>query len=81
MHMKKKTTELQIAKEELVDINTVHINSDLPVKERISDFLGQIKNPYRYIDGDTVVTIRFSNQDSFESRLLQYLTEKREFTE
>lgn len=79
--MRKKTTELQIAKDELVDINTIHINSDLPVKERISDFLGQIKNPYRYIDGDTVVTIRFSNQGTFESRLLQYLTEKREFTE
>lgn len=79
--MRKKTTELQIAKDELVDINTVHINSDLPVKERISDFLGQIKNPYRYIDGDTVVTIRFSNQGTFESRLLQYLTEKQELTE
>lgn len=74
--MKKKTTELQIAKEELVHINTVHINSDLPVKERISDFPGQIKSPYHYIDGDTVVTIRFSNQGSFESRLLRYLTEK-----
>lgn len=79
--MKKKTTELQIAKEELVDINTVHIDSDLPVKERISDFLGQIKSPYRYINGDTVVTIHFSNQGSFEPLLLQYPTEKREFTE
>lgn len=79
--MKKKTTELPIAKNELVDINTVHINSDLPVKERISDFLEQIKNPYCYIDGDTVVSVRFSNQGSFESHLLQYLTEKREFTE
>ncbi len=79
--MKKKTTEVQIAKEELVDINTIQINSDLPAKERISDFLKQIKNPYRYIDGDTVVTILFSHQGSMESRLLQYLTEKREFTE
>lgn len=70
--MKKKTTELQIAKEELVDINTVHINSDLP---------WQIKYPYRYTDWDTVVTIHFSNQGSFEPLLLQYPTEKRGFTE
>ena len=79
--MKKKTTELQIANEELVDINTVHINSDLPLKERVIDYIRQIKNPYRYTDGDTLVTIDFTENSSLENRLCQYLTEKREFTE
>ena len=35
-----------VKKEDLVDINTVKINTDLPVKERVEDYIRQIKNPY-----------------------------------
>ena len=33
-------------KDELVDIETVHIDPDLPPAERLLNYLEQIKNPY-----------------------------------
>ena len=45
-----------INESELVDISTVKINTDLPVKERIKDYIRQIKNPYCYLDHGVVVT-------------------------
>jgi hypothetical protein len=43
----------------LVDIQTVKINTELPTEERIADYIKQVKNPYCYKCGDTVIKSNF----------------------
>lgn len=45
---------------ELVDRNDVIIDTNLSKKERLASYIEQIKNPYCYKDGDTVVKISFT---------------------
>lgn len=60
--------------EDLVDIRTVNINSQLSQPNRLLDFLNQIKNPYCYRHGDFVVQIGFSNTEvTLTERLNEYL--------
>ena len=60
--------------EDLVDIRTVNINSQLSQPNRLLDFLNQIKNPYCYRHGDFVVQIGFSNTEvTLTDRLNEYL--------
>lgn len=47
--------------EELVDIRNVKIDRNLPSDERIRSFIEQIKNPYQFKVGDTVVKVSFAN--------------------
>ena len=42
-------------REQLVDIRDVKIDRSLPSEERIKSFIEQIKNPYQFKVGDTVV--------------------------
>ena len=58
-----------IDRNELVDISTVKINMDLPVKERIKDYIRQIKDPYHYISNGMAVTIRFADKAKLEDCL------------
>lgn len=46
--------------EDLVDINDVSINSELPKEERIADFVSQIRNPYLFKCGKYTVKAVFS---------------------
>ena len=55
-----------VRKEDLVDISTVKINTDLPVKERVEDFIRQIKNPYCYLDHGVVVKISFAGKSKLQ---------------
>ena len=54
---------------ELVDISTVKINTDLPVKERIKDYIRQIKNPYCYLDHGVLIKISFAGTKSLDECL------------
>lgn len=47
-------------KADLVDIQTVRIDPDLPPAERLLNYLEQIKNPYCFRCGDTAVRISFA---------------------
>lgn len=59
----------------LVDIGDVVINKGLPQNERIADFIRQIKNPYCYKHGKTIIKIRFSDtEETMEEQLENYLT-------
>ena len=61
----------------LKDIRDVHINTELPQKERILDFIRQIGNPYCYRCGDYVVKVGFADTDvSLEERMLSYIRMK-----
>ena len=55
-----------VKKEDLVDISTVKINTDLPVKERVEDFIRQIKNPYCYLDHGVIVKISFAGKSKLQ---------------
>ena len=58
----------------LVDINDVTVNTALPRDERMLDFLSQIKNPYCFKCGKTVVKIGFADTEAtLEDRLERYL--------
>lgn len=61
----------------LKDIRDVHINTELPKKERILDFIRQIGNPYCYRHGDYVVKVGFADTDvTLEDRMLSYIRSK-----
>ena len=58
----------------LVQRSSVRLNPDAPREDRLRDFIRQIKNPYCYMDGKTVVKITFSNTDTtMEDCLEHYL--------
>jgi len=60
--------------ETLVDIRDVTINTELPQQERMLDFIRQIKNPYLYRCGKTVVKVSYSDTDAtLEDRLESYI--------
>ena len=52
-----------VNREELVDINDVEIKKDLSQRERMVDFVSQIKNPYCYLDRGMVVKISFAGRE------------------
>ncbi len=54
---------------ELVDVESVTIRTDLPDKERVADFLRQIKNPYCYLYRGMVVKVSFSGKRRLEDCL------------
>ena len=61
----------------LVDIRDVKVNTALPKRERILDFIRQICNPYCYRHGKYVVRVSFTDTDiSLEDRLEAYIRTK-----
>lgn len=58
-----------INRDELVDIADVKINTDLPVEERIMDYIKQIKNPYCYLCNGVVVRISFAGKSKLSDCL------------
>ena len=61
----------------LRDIREVKVNTDLPKRERILDFIRQIDNPYCYRHGKYVVKVSFTDTDvTLEDRMLSYIRSK-----
>ena len=61
----------------LRDIREVHVDTNLPKRERMLDFLRQIGNPYCYKHGKYVVKVSFSDTDAtLEDQLLDYIRSK-----
>lgn len=50
-----------VDRSKLHHIEDVKIDTSLPCEQRIKDYVQQIGNPYCYLDGDTVVSLGFSN--------------------
>ena len=61
LQMAKIKKEDAALKEQLVDIRDVKIDRSLPMEERVKSFIEQIKNPYQFKVGDTVVKVSFAN--------------------
>ena len=47
----------------LEHIENVKINTDLPVEERMMEFVRQIKNPYFFRFGKLIVQVEYSDTD------------------
>ena len=63
-----------VARDTLVQRGSVRLDPDAPREERLREFIHQIKNPYCYLDGKTVVKISFSTTDTtMEDCLAHYL--------
>ena len=61
----------------LRDIREVKVNTDLPKRERILDFIRQIGNPYCYRQGKYVVKISFTDTNvTLEERMMDYIRSK-----
>ena len=61
----------------LRDIRDVEVNTALPKRERILDFVRQIGNPYCYRHGKYVVKVSFVDTDvTLEERMLAYIRSK-----
>lgn len=56
---------------ELIDINTVRVESDLPKHERIAEYIRQIKDPYNFKCGKFTVKIRFAESGATFEDCLQ----------
>ena len=70
----KKVDPLTVNLDDLIDINDVEIQTELPREERIADFIRQIKNPYLFKCGDVVVKIEFSDSvTTLTERMKQYM--------
>jgi len=52
-----------IQPESLEYIENVTINSDLPVEERMKEFVKQIKNPYFFRCGKLIVQVEYNDTD------------------
>ena len=64
------TNFFNIPDSSLVDISEVHVDKDLSKKERVMEFIRQIKNPYRYRCGKFIVDSCYTeNGLSIEDRL------------
>lgn len=70
----KKVDPLAVNLDDLIDINDVEIQMQLPREERIADFIRQIKNPYLFKCGNVVVKIEFSQAEvTLTERMKQYM--------
>ena len=58
---------------QLVDIHTVKLDKNLPAAQRAEQYLEQIRNPYCFLCGESVVRLRFSDDGGdLESHLKNY---------
>ena len=45
----------------LVDIRDVRIDRTLPMEERVKSYVEQVKNPYMFKVGDTIVRVSYAD--------------------
>ena len=59
----------------LVDIRDVEIDETLPIEERMKSYVEQIKNPYMFRLGDTIVRVSYANtQETLNDNFVNLLT-------
>ena len=64
------TDFLSVSADSLVDIKDVDVGKELNKKDRIKEFVRQIKNPFCYRCGEFIVSAKFTNNGlSFEDCL------------
>ncbi|MBQ9613495.1 MAG: hypothetical protein IKD59_03800 [Lachnospiraceae bacterium] len=60
--------------DQLADRRGIVIDQKLPRKERLRQYIQQVRNPYCYVDDDVIVKVSFSNtKETIEDRLEAYI--------
>ena len=63
----------EVDRASLVDIRTIRIDKSLPATERMEQYLEQIRNPYCFLCGESVIRLRFSDDaGDLKSHLKNY---------
>lgn len=58
----------------LVDIRDVKVDRSQPMEERLKSYVEQIKNPYLFKVGDTIVRVSYANtQDTINDNFVNLL--------
>lgn len=58
----------------LVDIRDVKVDRSKPMEERLKSYVEQIKNPYLFKVGDTIVRVSYANtQDTINDNFVNLL--------
>lgn len=75
MQMMKDVDIRTVERSELVDLNSVVIDENKPIAERMEAFVKQIRNPYCFRVGDVAVKVVYKEngptfQQNFEEMLL-----------
>lgn len=55
--------------DELVDLRNVEVNKKAPLSRRTDDFIAQVRNPYLFKVGETVVKVEFGGGKDFSELL------------
>ena len=58
----------------ITDIRTIQIDISKPVKERLQDYISQVRNPYRLKMGDTIIEMSYEEHAKPISELLAELS-------
>ena len=65
---------LTVRADQLTDRRDIVIDQKLPQRERLQQYIRQVKNPYCYMDGGVVVKVIFANtKETIEDRLEAYI--------
>lgn len=65
----------EVNRAELIDIKTVKIDTDIPIENRIENYIEKIKNPYCFLCDDIGVKIEFSEDGkTLDDSIRSYLT-------
>ncbi len=60
--------------DQLTDRRDIVNDQKLPQRERLQQYIRQVKNPYCYMDGGVVVKVSFANtKETIEDRLEAYI--------
>ena len=71
----------EIDKSKLIGIQKVKIDTSLPCKQRLEDFIQQVKNPYAFRSGSITVLLRFQpDGQSFSQALAGYFQSQQNTT-
>lgn len=64
--------------DDLVDIRDVKVDNNKSQIEKLMDFIDKIKNPYMFKVGDTIVKVKFSenNTQSFQQKIENIISAK-----
>ncbi len=78
LDMLSKTDLTTICKEDLKDISQIKIDTSLPLIQRKTMFLSEIKNPYCFLIGKSAVKIEFQDEgESLQNLLKKHFIEQR----
>lgn len=67
------------SKDKMVDLQSVKINTKLPVKSKMNEYFKQIKNPYLFKVENTIIKVSFKGECSLNYALEKAISSVRNY--